>query len=310
MNKEIWSENGIRNLIGFERHANTMVVGPTSSGKTTLLKRIVSEGTFTGGEPTNLYIACPRETSDDWKNKQELGRFAEKTHYIEGIPGLMNLFQHSDKVPENSIVIFDDFMTALEKTDLRRAMEKWFSVTTNHRKLWTFLVTHDMFYKSLTMLRRNTHNFILFNVLQSDYRSASDFCGRLLGQAAGSSFLALWQDAVSNKDKGWIRLDQKLQRGLAVKTVVSTSGVTLDTVWIAGRSATLDGPIYIDSMTDPSATDNPQLQIPDSMVVRQEEIPSGNGGSGGRPVAHTGALGAAGGTTSDGASDLQQSDGR
>lgn len=273
----MWSDQSLKNLLGFERDSNTMLVGPTSSGKTTLLKRILQEGTFVGGTPKKYIVVSPRETVDDWKGSD----IDKPIQYMEGLAGAHSLFEHSDKVPENSVVIFDDFMTMLDQVEMRRMVEKWFSVTSHHRHLWTFFVTHDMFHKALTTIRRNTQNFILFNVLQSDYRSASDFTTRLLGAASGSAFLALWQEVLADAEKGWIRLDQKIHRGAPLKTVVSMGGVTLDSAWIAARSGSLTDPLFIDVMTNPSVPDNPKFQIPDNMVNRQVD----NGES---PVARKG----------------------
>jgi len=283
----------IDKLVSFERDANTLLVGPTSSGKTTLLRRIVNEGLFSGGEPKRVYIVVPKETAEDWKSHT----YKIKVTYIIGEDELDSFLKHGNDCPQNSIVIFDDFMSALDNTARRRDLEKWFFVTTHHRHLWTFFVTHDMFHRQLMTIRRNTQNFILFNVL-SDTRSATEFAQRLLGPAAGTAFVAMWTAAVEDQDKGWIRLDQKLERSLPLKTIVSTGGLSVDDgVSLGARSESIDGPLYLDAMALANAAPNPLLAIPDSMIRSREH------GSHQRPKETAGSM------SDDGASDVQQSDG-
>ena len=282
-------------LAGFERDANTLLVGPTSSGKTSLLRKIIQEGKFVGGTPNRLYVVVPPETAQDWKDY----KYPIKTEYIIGDEELDGFLQHGNECPENSIVVFDDLMTSLDHAARRKELERWFSVTTHHRHLWTFFVTHDMFHKQLTTIRRNVQNFILFNVLQSDFRAANEFAQRLLGTATGSAFVSLWQAAVEDTEKGWIRLDQKIHRDAVLKTIVSTGGLSVkDGIAFACRSDSLDSPLMLDSMAMVGANKNPAFEIPEGLVARID----GRHGSTTRRETSPASV------SDDGPSDLQQSD--
>lgn len=282
----LFTPQGIKTLLGFERDANTMLVGPTNSGKTELLKTIISTATFVGGVPNKIFVLCPRETIKSWEDFKE-----NKYGAIELLTDLDNFLAHADECPENSIVVFDDYMSALDDTARRRSLEKWMFVTTHHRHLWTFFVTHDMFHKQMTTIRRNTQNYILFNVQLNDARSSQDFIQRVLGTASSALFLEFWNYAVEST-KGWIRMDQKIHTSAKLKTVLSMGGVTSDTAWLCARSESLEDPLYLDAVKNVSIANNPLYQIPESLVKR-------DGSSGGPSDS----------VPSDGASDMQQSDG-
>ena len=254
----------IKQLVSFERDANTLLVGPTNSGKTTLLKEIINEGSFSGGTPERVYVVVPQETKDDWDSEE----LKYEINLIVGMEEFESFLDHSDECPANSIVVFDDYMDALNTTKTRQGIEIWFSRVSHHRHLWTFFVTHDMFHKHLTTTRRNTQNFILFDVLQSDYRAAQEFAQRLLGTSSGSAFMSLWQAAVDDRTKGWIRLDQKIHRDATVKTVISMGGITPETVLFATRSDTLTSPMYLDSMAAPNLPNSDRFEIPESLIRR------------------------------------------
>lgn len=262
-----WSEKSLRDMIGFENETNTLLAGPTSSGKTHLLLDILKTARFTRGTPKKKFVLVPAPTTA-WDG--------DDVELIVGRQALEAFLSHSSECPEHSVVIFDDYMSVLDNKEMRMAFEHWFTVATHHRHLWTFFVAHDMFYPSMRTLRRNTQNFILFDILTNDFRSAQDFITRLLGPGSGSSFLSLWKKAVEDKDKGWIRLDQKIQRGAPVKTVVSMGGVTYETAWIAARSSSLTDPLYIDAMSSPDLSDNPKYQIPASLVRRSDGSAEGS----------------------------------
>lgn len=267
-------------MLAFERDANVLLVGPTNAGKSTLLRQILAEAYF---EPPvkHAFVLVPEETAKNWEGF-ETQRFP--VSIVGGLSNVEGMLQRAAQVPEDSLIIFDDLMGLLDRTESRLAIEKWFSVTTHHRHLRTFFVTHDMFHKNMNTIRRNTQNFILFNIMGSDYRAAQDFTSRLLGSASGSALLSLL-DYVTRQENGWLRFDQKIQRGAELKTVVSTGGVTINTAWIAARSFTLDGPLFLDAMANPlttSPSSSAEYQLPDELVdrgERQHESPPTNEGT-------------------------------
>ena len=292
-------------LLGFEVEANTLLVGPTSSGKTTLLKRILGKGIFTHATPQRVFVLVPDDTSTDWNDVEfDAGRKLE-IKVLQGVKALDSFLANSHNTPPHSVVIFDDYMLALSRAERREALEKWFSVTTHHRHLWTFFVTHDMFHKNLTTIRRNTQNFLMFNVLQADYRAAKDFIDRLVGQASSSVFMLLWQAAVESHG-GWIRLDQKIHasrnpHSMAVKMVVSMAGVSsADGALVACRSDGEQTPLKLDVLTNPDLADTDRFVLADSDIVARIIDSHGNRIEREEPT---------GGVPADGPHNLQQSDG-
>lgn len=271
-----------RELVAFERDTNTILVGPTKSGKTHLLKKILSRGIFSGGEPREVYVVVPQVSLPDWENFQ-----CQFT--VNVITDVDNFLNHANKVPESSIVVFDDLMQLLDTTHTRKQIEQWFLAVSHHRHLWTFFVTHDMFHKNFLTVRRNTHNFILFNVL-ADYSSARQFVSRLWGGHGGSLFVKFWEYAV--KHFGFVRVDQK--NDSAIKTVVSTCGITPDSVCFGARSATFEGPISLDPLAPVNAPQ--EWVIPDHLIRKREH---GREGSERAPRS----------VSEHGAADVQQSDG-
>jgi len=226
-------------LLSFERDANTMIVGPTSSGKTTLLKQILSAGQWTGGVPERLVIVGPIESLKSWIEPEwTKPSWAREVIRVEGEPAFASFLDQSDQIPENTVMVFDDVGGWLEQKDLRVKFEKLFRVVTHHRHCWTFLLLHELFSSGSVAMRRNAQNFILFDVLQ-DQNATNAFLGRLIGQSRIPLFMAMFQDALQLiPGHGWIRLD--LRRGAEYNRVVSTKGFSWATgaeLYLVGTSA-------------------------------------------------------------------------
>jgi len=291
------SSDKINKLISFERDANVLLVGPTSSGKTTLLKEILDGALWGEHDPREVFVLVPEETRADWHSGDR------KISVIAGRRGLEGFLAHRSQTPENSIVVFDDWMTALDDANTRREVEQFFFVTTHHRHLWTFFVTHDMFNINMKTIRRNAQCFILFNLFQSDARAAQDFISRTFGTQSGSALMALWKSAVGDTSKGWIRIDQRLRGQPGLPTVISAGGITRDTVWLAARSSTADGPLYLDAIAPPERGESPTLEVPRGSSTEEDDYDDRDG----EPT-YLDPEESAGGLPADGTSNLQQPD--
>ena len=270
-----FSPSDLDRLLSFQTDSNTLLVGPTSSGKTTLLRHILAHGLF-DNIVENIYICVPDETADDWKKHAN-----KKIKLIVGDDAIVNFLRHSDECPEHSVVVFDDLMTLLDKTPTRLLVERWFFVVTHHRHLWTFFVTHDMFHKHMVTVRRNTQNFILFNAFQSDMRASNEFVQRLVGSVS-PSFMSLWRNAVDSG--GWIRIDQKLGGDYPLKTVVSAKELSVQRGAVFGcRSDSVKSPLFLDVVSNIHSPTSGQFQIPENQVHRHhgalEAEPSGSPGN-------------------------------
>ena len=225
-------DDRFKTLISFERDAATLVVGPPSSGKTTLLRKAIEHGEWSDGGPQRLFVIAPPVSAPSWK--------AWKSPYPMTIKSSMDevkiFLAHANEVPMSSIVIFDDYMALLNKEETRRPVEEWMYMTTHHRHLWTFFVAHNMFKDNMVTVRRNTHNFILFDTLSSDAAASKGFITKLFGAETAPLMMTLWEQAIRDSPNGFVRIDQKLRAAGPLRRVVSTGGVTLDDVWFATRS--------------------------------------------------------------------------
>jgi hypothetical protein len=309
------SLNKYKSAVSWERDSNTMLVGPTSSGKSSLLKQVLLEGYFLPSQPQRIYILAPPSTvTSTWTDKPnetdpnvkypliitDLKKKYKQVEVLAGTDKLKNFLAHSHDTPESSVVIFDDYMDLLDHKDDNRAFTAWFYKITHARHLWTFFVTHNMFTPGILPMRSNTQNFLLFNALQSDRARATQFVQRLLGVVPGRMFLELWEWALAHYEKGWIRLDQKLRGDPNWRTVVSTGGVTLETVWFGAKSGA-DGQLHVDVTSPSSAPDNPNTVVPTSDKTTTTTTAEDDAGPSRTEPA--------GGVPADGPVDMQLSDG-
>jgi hypothetical protein len=213
-------------MLEFERDKNTIIAGPTASGKTHLLRQILLEGSFSH-TPQSVLILSPDETSS-W-TADEIHELEERYESVDTILGkehIINFLDTAGEVPENAIVVFDDFMTYLNNKEILRKMEHFSFVITHHRHLWTFWVVHNVFVDGLITIRRNTEQYFLFDLLRGDTRSAERFLQTRFGPSVFAIVLAVWKNALKNSSHGWLRIDNKLHPPLAGTTVFSSGGIT------------------------------------------------------------------------------------
>lgn len=207
----------------FERDANTIICGPTSSGKTTLMRKILDEGSF-DGQYERIIVCAPTETCKSWKKEMAERGEGPKIDYVEGPSKFIELIE-SNFIPMNSVVILDDYTQQADEKKFRVALERLFHVTTHHRHLWTFFLIHNLFTSGVVSARRNTQNFILFNAL-GDHAAANAFAGRLVSAANSALFMDIWKTFATGTERGWMRYDQRLRSKL--HGIVSTGpGVTI-----------------------------------------------------------------------------------
>lgn len=209
-------------LFGFEQDANTILCGPIASGKTTLLIDILVHGTFipspeqnSSTQPEQVLVLCSPETVKSYKEKEKLKDVKLPLSFIAGVE---NCFEYIKQLATNditnAILIIDDLDTYLKKDKYQEAITQLFNVTTHHKHLWTFLVTHEVFSPGAVSLRRNTQNFILFNLLQ-DSVAANTYLGKLVGKENLDIFMSCWKYCLDHpppdRPQGWIRLDIRLR---------------------------------------------------------------------------------------------------
>lgn len=262
--------------ISFERDKNTIICGPTASGKTSLLIDILTIGVFTPSHPSQVFIVSPEETTQAWtedvRDRLEKVYGSDKCHFLFGEQALDNLISNSDHIPQNSIVVFDDFMGYLSNKDRKTKLDHWSYVVTHHRHIWTFFVTHNLFVSGILTIRRNTNNFILFNVLQSDKAAATSFIQRVVGLEFSEVCVNVLQTIVDGNPHGWLRLDNRLfGKDLKGVTILSTTSPSLSEAEIFVKSTGEDAPLDIGVLRSSVFARLPALTVPEGVERIEEE---------------------------------------
>lgn len=212
--------------ITFERDANTIICGPTSSGKSTLMQRILLDGKFAPHPYQRVIICAPAETCKSWREiLKDIEELRNKVTYVEGASKFVELID-SNFLPADSVLILDDYTQQADEKKFRSALERLFHVTTHHKHLWTFFLIHNLFTSGVVSARRNTQNFILFNTM-GDHAAAAAFASRLVNADKAQLFMDMWKDFTAGDKHGWMRFDQRL-RGSMRGILSSGPGVTIE----------------------------------------------------------------------------------
>ena len=196
----------------FQIPSNMMIVGPTSSGKTTWLKNLLKhKKEYFNVEPKQLLLFYKENQKiyDEMENIMNDGK-AEKTGFSvfkkfknspKSVEELKEIFiTFPKKVPK--IVVFDDYLD-----EVGPVLKYLFTVLTHHYNCFTIFLSQTLFDKTkeLRTLSINTQYMVLFNNPR-DRMSISQlakqvFPGKvdLLNQA--------YQKATKDRAYGYILLD-------------------------------------------------------------------------------------------------------
>ena len=154
----------------FSIPSNTLIVGPTSSGKTTWLKHLVlgrHEYFATPPETMLLFYKEPQKAyeymEDDMnRDKRSNSRFPSFRKF-KSIPNSIEelkdiLESYPRKMPK--LVVFDDYLD-----DVGQILKHFFTVLTHHYNCFTVFLCQNLFDKKgdLGTLSINTQYMVLFN---------------------------------------------------------------------------------------------------------------------------------------------------
>ena len=143
---------------GFDHPTNTIVSGPSGSGKSQILSQILGCADFIFDPPPVKKILFYREDQTLYDQWYESGLI---THKQKGMPErdeLMSLISEN-KDGGGSLVFFDDCASFIEEN--KEDFNYYFTVASHHYKTSFFLVLHSLFSPALRILSLNTHRFIL-----------------------------------------------------------------------------------------------------------------------------------------------------
>jgi hypothetical protein len=183
-------------------HPSSVVLsGPSNSGKTTILGRIVEENKSLYDPSPEKIILFYREEQPVYKTWFDGGLIAEMS---EGFPEREDFMIkiRDEKNRGGTLVIFDDL--GLEIENNLDFMNELFTVTGHHYCVSIILVLHNLFSRSLRTLSLNCNRFILTKSLRdrSQVRclASQSFPGKV------PFIMAAYEDAISKK-YGFLVLD-------------------------------------------------------------------------------------------------------
>ena len=144
----------------------TIIAGPSNSGKTSLLTKILIHKNnllTTQNLKTILFFNQEQEIYKSWYDSGIIN------HSQKGIPSISDFQDITNFYSEGNgaIVIFDDL--GGEVSSNLHFFEHIFVVLSHHLNLTVFLVVHNLFEKSLRKISLNTNRFII----TANYRDKS-----------------------------------------------------------------------------------------------------------------------------------------
>jgi hypothetical protein len=184
------------NEIIFKHPFTCMIAGPSKSGKTTLLTKIlVNNVRLIDKPPDNIYYSYSR-----WQNNfNELLKLLPNIKFVEGLPDIDEF-----NANQNNLLILDDLMSECGKND---DIKKLFTIDSNHKNLSVFFLTQNMFSndKNNRTISLNTNYMIIFN----NPRDQSQFfyLARQMFPNNPKFLEECYHDAVSSQPYGYLFLD-------------------------------------------------------------------------------------------------------
>jgi hypothetical protein len=169
-----------------------MIAGPTQSGKTSLLSKVLSN-------LVHLIQPNPTRIVYCYSRPQEAFKSMSGIEFNEGLP---NLDEFDPK--ENNLIILDDLMDQCEKD---KSILNLFTVDSHHKNISTFLITQNLFSKGKysRTISLNCHYMIIFNNPRD--RSQIYFLARQMFPTCPNFLVECYEDATESKKFGYLFLD-------------------------------------------------------------------------------------------------------
>ena len=176
----------------FKAPFTCMIAGPTQSGKTSLLTKILSNtATLINPPPTRIMYCFSRP--------QEAFKSLVGIEFNEGLP---NLDEFDPK--ENNLIILDDLMDQCEKD---KSILNLFTVDSHHKNISTFLTTQNLFSrgKYSRNISLNCHYLIIFNNPRD--RSQIRHVAQQMFPTCPNFLVECYEDATESRQYGYLFVD-------------------------------------------------------------------------------------------------------
>ena len=138
----------------FKHPFTCTIAGPTQSGKTWLIKKILSyNSSLFDNSPQNILYCY-----STWqKSFESFGDIMPKIQFIKSIPDIDEI-----DISLVNLIILDDLMKECEEDP---SIQKLFTIDSHHKNISVFFITQNIFSrgKFTRTLNLNSHYLILFN---------------------------------------------------------------------------------------------------------------------------------------------------
>jgi len=202
----------------FKHPFTCMMAGPSKSGKTTLLVKILKNTSKLIDKPPTKIIYCYTR----WQNSfDDLASSVPLIYFNEGLPDTESLNKN-----DNNLIILDDLMSECGRND---DIKKIFTIDSNHMNISVFFLTQNMYSndKYTRTISLNTNYLIIFNNPRD--RSQFHFLGRQMFPKNFKFLEECYNDAINSKEYGYLFLDftQTTSNNFRISTQISFDNTNL-----------------------------------------------------------------------------------
>ncbi|KAK3744236.1 hypothetical protein QZH41_004606 [Actinostola sp. cb2023] len=138
----------------WEHPSNVMVVGPSKSGKTLFVQKMIRHRAWLFSKPIATVVFCYgvwQSSYDEMKRE-----FGADVTWVQGLPE--DPYELFPKTP--GLLVVDDLMGEMEQSHKRVA--SWFTKGTHHMDVTLVVLMQNLFPKNMRTASLNAHVIVLF----------------------------------------------------------------------------------------------------------------------------------------------------
>ena len=191
-----------------------LIAGPTQSGKTTLLKKILENNqTYIDPPPTRVVYCYSR-----WQESFDVLKLTISN--IEFYLGIIDVDELSKE--QNNLIILDDLMTECTKDS---AILNLFTIDSHHKNISVILISQNLFSqgKYSRTISLNCQYLVILNNPRD--KSQIFYLARQMYPTNPNFLIECYNDATENKEYGYLFIDLKQS---TPKDYRIQTGITLD----------------------------------------------------------------------------------
>lgn len=181
------------------------IYGPTQSGKTHFVLKLLQESRSLFTKPTEEIYYCYSAYQDIYgslRESEKAGGYT--TYYHEGMPDICKCKEWAF-MKSHIVIVFDDLMTDITKDS---DMVKFATVDCHHSNITMIVLMHNIFPPGLRTLSLNLHYITLFKNKRDSLQV--DTLGRRIMKDRVKYFTAVYKHSVS-KRYGYLLIDMHPQ---------------------------------------------------------------------------------------------------